>query len=54
MSDKRQQLIDDIIEDELNCKTSGDLINYYTWTRLQELQERSDEELEDILEYGDD
>jgi len=54
MSDKRQQLINDIIEDELNFKTNGDLIQYYTWTRMQELQERSDEELEDIFVFGDD
>jgi len=54
MSDKRQQLIKDIIQDELNCKNTYDLIEFYEWTRKQELQERSDEELEDIFVFGDD
>ena len=54
MNDKRQQLIKDIIQDELNCKNTYDLMEFYEWTRLQQLQEHSDERLEEILEYGDD
>ena len=45
----KKQLIDDIIEDDLNCMTHQDLIRYYEENRANELWEYDEEELEEML-----
>ena len=45
----KKQLIDDIIEDDLNCMTHQDLIRYYEENREAELWEYDEEELEEML-----